>query len=31
MPLTPPEFDAMIAKEIQMNIALAKAARLKFN
>jgi tripartite-type tricarboxylate transporter receptor subunit TctC len=31
MPLTPAEFDAMIAKEIQTNIALAKAAGLKFN
>jgi tripartite-type tricarboxylate transporter receptor subunit TctC len=31
MPLTPTEFDAMIAKEIETNIALAKAAGLKFN
>lgn len=31
MPLTPQEFDAMIAKEIVANIALAKAAGLKFN
>ena len=31
MPLSPQEFDAMIAKEIQINIALAKAAGLKFN
>jgi tripartite-type tricarboxylate transporter receptor subunit TctC len=31
MPLTPAEFDAMIAKEIQTNIALVKAAGLKFN
>ena len=31
MPLTPKEFDAMIAKEIQTNIAVAKAAGLKFN
>jgi len=31
MPLTPAEFDAMIAKEIASNLALAKAAGLKFN
>jgi tripartite-type tricarboxylate transporter receptor subunit TctC len=31
MPLSPQEFDAMIAKEIVSNIALAKAAGLKFN
>jgi tripartite-type tricarboxylate transporter receptor subunit TctC len=31
MPLTPREFDAMIAKEIDTNIALVKAAGLKFN
>ncbi len=31
MPLTPKEFDAMIAKEIEQNIALVKAAGLKFN
>ncbi|HEX4409193.1 MAG TPA: tripartite tricarboxylate transporter substrate-binding protein [Xanthobacteraceae bacterium] len=31
MPLSPQEFDAMIAKEITANIALAKAAGLKFN
>jgi tripartite-type tricarboxylate transporter receptor subunit TctC len=31
MPLTPKEFDAMIGKEIETNIALAKAAGLKFN
>jgi tripartite-type tricarboxylate transporter receptor subunit TctC len=31
MPLTPKEFDAMIAKEIEINIALVKAAGLKFN
>ncbi|MDB5901612.1 MAG: extracytoplasmic binding receptor [Betaproteobacteria bacterium] len=31
MPLTPREFDAMIAKEIEINIALVKAAGLKFN
>ena len=31
MPLTPTEFDAMIAKEIETNIALVKAAGLKFN
>jgi tripartite-type tricarboxylate transporter receptor subunit TctC len=31
LPLTPKEFDAMIAKEIQINIALVKAAGLKFN
>ena len=31
MPLTPKEFDAMIAKEIVENKALAKAAGLKFN
>ncbi len=31
MPLTPKEFDAMIAKEVENNIALVKAAGLKFN
>jgi tripartite-type tricarboxylate transporter receptor subunit TctC len=31
LPLTPKEFDAMIAKEISTNIALAKAAGLKAN
>ena len=31
MPLTPKEFDALIRKEIQNNIALAKAVGLKFN
>ena len=31
LPLTPAEFDALIAKEIASNVALAKAAGLKFN
>lgn len=31
MPLSPAEFDALIAKEIGTNIALVKAAGLKFN
>jgi len=31
LPLKPAEFDAMIAKEIASNLALAKAAGLKFN
>ena len=31
MPLTPTEFDALIAKEIESNIALVKAAGLKFS
>ena len=31
MPLTPAEFDALIAKEIQSNLALVKAAGLKFS
>lgn len=31
MPLSPREFDAMIAKEIVQNVKLAKAAGLKFN
>jgi tripartite-type tricarboxylate transporter receptor subunit TctC len=31
MPLNPAEFDAMIAKEIEANLKLAKAAGLKFN
>ena len=31
MPLSPQQFDAMIAKEIVANIKLAKAAGLKFN
>lgn len=30
-PLTPDEFDALMRKEIAMNLALAKAAGLKFN
>jgi tripartite-type tricarboxylate transporter receptor subunit TctC len=29
--LTPAEFDALVKKEIATNIALAKAAGLKFN
>jgi tripartite-type tricarboxylate transporter receptor subunit TctC len=31
MPLTPAEFDALIAKEIETNKAIVKAAGLKFN
>jgi tripartite-type tricarboxylate transporter receptor subunit TctC len=31
MPLSPAEFDALIAKEIESNKAIAKAAGLKFN
>jgi tripartite-type tricarboxylate transporter receptor subunit TctC len=31
MPLTPAEFDSLIAKEIENNIAIVKAAKLKFN
>jgi len=31
LPLTPAEFDALIVKEIANNLALAKAAGLKFN
>jgi tripartite-type tricarboxylate transporter receptor subunit TctC len=31
MPLTPKEFDAMIAQEVKQNVALVKAAGLKFN
>jgi tripartite-type tricarboxylate transporter receptor subunit TctC len=31
MPLAPAEFDALIKKEIENNIALAKAVGLKFN
>jgi len=31
MPLAPAEFDALIRKEIEINIALVKAAGLKFN
>lgn len=31
MPLTPAEIDALIAKEIETNIAIVKAAGLKFN
>ncbi len=31
MPLSPAEFDALIKKEIEINIALVKAAGLKFN
>ncbi len=31
MPLSPAEFDALIKKEIDSNIALVKAANLKFN
>jgi tripartite-type tricarboxylate transporter receptor subunit TctC len=31
MPLTPAAFDALIVKEIASNIAIVKAAGLKFN
>ena len=31
LPLTPTEFDALIAKEIEINKAIVKAAGLKFN
>ena len=31
MPLTPSQFDALVSKEIAINIALVKAAGLKFN
>ena len=31
MPISPTEFDAMIAKEIKNNLAIVKAAGLKFN
>ena len=31
MPLSPTEFDALIRKEVAANIALVKAADLKFN
>ena len=31
MPLTPTEFDALIAREVESNIALVKAAGLKFS
>jgi len=31
MPLLPAEFDALIAKEIDINIALVRAAGIKFN
>jgi tripartite-type tricarboxylate transporter receptor subunit TctC len=31
MPLTPAEFDALVRKEIDTNIALVKAAGIKFN
>jgi tripartite-type tricarboxylate transporter receptor subunit TctC len=31
IPLTPSEFDALVSKEIAINIALVKAAGLKFN
>ena len=31
MPMTSAEFDALIKKEIDTNIALVKAANLKFN
>ena len=31
MPLTPAEFDALIKKEIAVNLALVKAADIKFN
>jgi len=31
MPLTPAQFDALIAKEIETNKSIVKAARLKFN
>ena len=31
MPMTPTEFDAYIRKEIAMNLAIVKAANLKFD
>jgi tripartite-type tricarboxylate transporter receptor subunit TctC len=31
MPMTSAEFDALIKREIEINIALVKAANLKFN
>jgi tripartite-type tricarboxylate transporter receptor subunit TctC len=31
LPLTPAEFDALVKKEIGINLALVKAAGLKFN
>ncbi len=31
MPMKPAEFDAMIRKEIDQNIAIVKAANLKFD
>jgi len=31
MPLTPAEFDALIKKEVEANLAIVKAANLKFN
>jgi tripartite-type tricarboxylate transporter receptor subunit TctC len=31
MPLSPAEFDALIKKEIGINLALVKAAGIKFN
>ena len=31
MPLTPAEFDALIKREIAINLALVKAADIKFN
>jgi tripartite-type tricarboxylate transporter receptor subunit TctC len=31
MALTPAEFDAMIRSDIEANLALAKAANIKFN
>jgi tripartite-type tricarboxylate transporter receptor subunit TctC len=31
LPLSPADLDAMIRKEIESNVALAKAAGLKFN
>jgi tripartite-type tricarboxylate transporter receptor subunit TctC len=31
LPLTSAEFDALVKKEVEINIALAKAAGLKFN
>jgi tripartite-type tricarboxylate transporter receptor subunit TctC len=31
MPMAPKEFDALIAAEIKANLAIVKAAGLKFN
>ena len=31
LPLSPAEFDALMVREIAVNLALAKAAGLKFN